>query len=304
MFFTFKAIRFSSILSHIQDEPVLGMRSVYQARQWNICWLSNKCDLESRFWATLADDGDVTDAIHGKMNLLLQPESSARCDPQEKDQIPFTSALDSLLLVLTTEQCTIAWQIIDTVIHRPTQLMFLQGSAATEQTFTVKTLITTLESIGKKYSISSNAGIVAVQYPGGTTIHSLFRLGIDDEFTSSFRSNIGHGSLQAQHLLAAELTIINTVSILTPWVANRIFMTLQPISVHDRIEFGGKMMPSSLTKSRRCPARQKRNRTAVLQFGDDETRALTRIPMEKPLNDMKFMRRHLLLRLIFTGTVH
>jgi hypothetical protein len=47
-----------------------------------------------------------------------------------------------------------------------------------------------------------------------------------------------------------------------------------------------------------------RNRTVVLQFDDGDTRALTRIPMEKQSNGMKFVRWQLPLRLLFAGTVH
>jgi hypothetical protein len=36
------------------------------------------------------------------------------------------------------------------------------------------------------------------------------------------------------------LIIIDDVSILTPWVANRVSMILQPISGYDQVEFGGK----------------------------------------------------------------
>jgi hypothetical protein len=58
--------------------------------------------------------------------------------------------------------------------------------------------------------------------------------------TESFRSNIGRDVLQIRQILAADLIIIDMISMLTPWVANRAYMTLQPISAHDRIKFGGK----------------------------------------------------------------
>jgi ATP-dependent exoDNAse (exonuclease V) alpha subunit len=61
---------------------------------------------------------------------------------------------------------------------------------------------------------------------------------------------------------------------------------------------------AGLAKGRRCRAIQMKNRTVVVQFDDDETRILTRIPMEKTSNGMKFVRFQLLLRLVFAGTVH
>jgi hypothetical protein len=61
---------------------------------------------------------------------------------------------------------------------------------------------------------------------------------------------------------------------------------------------------SGLVKGRRCRAIQIKSWTVVFQFEDGETRALTRIPMEKTSNGMKFIRCQLPLRLIFAGTVH
>jgi hypothetical protein len=118
--------------------------------------------------------------------------------------------------------------------------MFRQISAGTGKTFTVQALITELRASGRKCLICATTGIAAVQYPGGTTLHSLFRLGIDEEFRGSFRSNIGRDTPQAQHILDADLIVIDEVSMLTPWVANRVSLTLQSISDQDGVEFGGK----------------------------------------------------------------
>jgi ATP-dependent exoDNAse (exonuclease V) alpha subunit len=46
-----------------------------------------------------------------------------------------------------------------------------------------------------------------------------------------------------------------------------------------------------------------KNRT-VVQFNDDETRVLTRIPMEKISIRIRFVRCQLPSRLVFVGTVH
>jgi hypothetical protein len=61
---------------------------------------------------------------------------------------------------------------------------------------------------------------------------------------------------------------------------------------------------SGLARGRYCHAVQMRNRTAVPQFDDDETQVLTRIPMGKQSNGMKFVRWQLSLRLLFAGTVN
>jgi hypothetical protein len=47
-----------------------------------------------------------------------------------------------------------------------------------------------------------------------------------------------------------------------------------------------------------------KNQTVVFQFKNGETMAVTKTPLEKTLNGMKFMERQLLLLLIFAGTVH
>jgi hypothetical protein len=54
-------------------------------------------------------------------------------------------------------------------------------------------------------------GIAAVQHPGGITLHSLFRFGIDEEFAGSFRSNIGRGTFAVKIILDADLIIIYEV---------------------------------------------------------------------------------------------
>jgi hypothetical protein len=74
--------------------------------------------------------------------------------------------------------------------------MFLRGAAATGQTFTVKVLITALESSGKKCLICGTRGIAGAENRGGTTLYSPSRLGIDELLAGSFRSNIGCGTLQ------------------------------------------------------------------------------------------------------------
>jgi hypothetical protein len=88
--------------------------------------------------------------------------------------------------------------------------------------------------------ICGTAGFAAVQYPGGTTIHSLFRHGIDEQSQGGFRLNIGRGTPLARYILAADLIIIDEVSMLTAWVANRVLLTLSSISGYERIQFPGK----------------------------------------------------------------
>jgi hypothetical protein len=98
-------------------------------------------------------------------------------------------------------------------------------------------LIKTFESWSEECLICGAIGIAAVQHPRRTTLHSLFRLGIGKQFTGSFRSNGGRDAPLAGHFLAADLIIVDEVSMLTLWMANRVCITLQSISGHGRIEF-------------------------------------------------------------------
>jgi hypothetical protein len=141
---------------------------------------------------------------------------------------------------LTPEQHSVASKIIKAVLHETHQLTFLQGSVGTGKPFTVKALTNALQSHRKKCLIRGTTGIAAFQYPCETTLHFLFRLGIDEQSWGCFRSNIERGTPLAQYILAADLIIIDEVSILTPWVANRVSLTLQSISGYDIIQFGGK----------------------------------------------------------------
>jgi ATP-dependent exoDNAse (exonuclease V) alpha subunit len=198
--------------------------------------------LECRFRTQLADEGDTIDSVHHKLGALLHPESSACRDLQEENEMPLTFAVDESLSVLSSERHGVASQIIEAVIYQTDQLMFLQGSAGTGKTFTIKALIRRLRLLGEKCFICGTAGIAAAQYPGETTLHSLFRLGIDEEFAGRFRYNIDRGTFEAKYLLDADLIIIDEVSMLTPWVANRVSMTLHSILIQDQMQFGLKFI--------------------------------------------------------------
>jgi hypothetical protein len=120
--------------------------------------------------------------------------------------------------------------------------VFLQGSAGTGKTFAVRALINAFQSHRKKRLICGTPDIAVVYYPGGTILHSLFRLGIDEQSRGGIRSNIGRGTPLDRYILAADLIIIDEISMLTPWVANRVSLTLQSISGYERIQFGGKLI--------------------------------------------------------------
>jgi hypothetical protein len=66
--------------------------------------------------------------------------------------------------------------------------------------------------------------------PGGCTLHSLFKLAIDEESRRRFVSDIGPGSVHGECILRADLIMIAEVSMLTPWVVIRVAATLECIA--------------------------------------------------------------------------
>jgi hypothetical protein len=121
--------------------------------------------LETRFCDHLADDGDTLDSVRPKIDLLLHLFNMSSYDGLGDDQLSISSNPDSHLSLLTPEQHSVAFKIIKAVLYETHQLMFLQGSAGTRKTFTVKALIDALQSHHKKCLICGTTGIAAVQYP-------------------------------------------------------------------------------------------------------------------------------------------
>jgi hypothetical protein len=199
--------------------------------------------LEACLYDHLTDDGDTPDSIRRKIDLLFDPSDMSSYDGLGDDQLSISSDPDSYLSMLAPKRHSVAFKIIKVVLYETYQLMFLQGSAGTGKTFAVKALINAFQSHRKKCLICETTGIATVQYPGGTTLHSLFRLGIDEQPRGGFRSNIGPAAPLARYILAVDLIIFDEVSMLAPWVANRVSPTLQSISGYERIEFSGKRIP-------------------------------------------------------------
>jgi hypothetical protein len=136
--------------------------------------------LEPRFCDRLADDRETPDSVRRKIDLLLHPFDMLSYDGLGDDQLFISFDRDSHLFLLTPEQHSVASKIIKAVLHETHQLMFFQGSAGTRKPFAGKALINALQSHRKKCLICGTTGIGAVQYPCGTTLRPLFRLGIDE----------------------------------------------------------------------------------------------------------------------------
>jgi hypothetical protein len=147
------------------------------------------------------------------------------------DQPSIFSDPDSHLSLSTPEQHSVASKIVKVALHETHQLMYLQGSAGTGKIFSIKALINGFQCHCKKCLIYRTTGTTTVQYSGGTIVHSLVRLGIGEQSRGGFHSNIGRNIPLARYILAADLIIIDEVLTLTPWVVNRVSLTLRSISV-------------------------------------------------------------------------
>jgi hypothetical protein len=152
------------------------------------CHGANREVLKAGFWDHLADERDDVDSLRRQIDLLLYPDAFISCDLQGDDQMPLTSPPESALSPLTPEQHYVASQIIDAVMQKTNQLIFLQGSTGIGKTFIVKASIKTFESTHRKCLICGTIEIAAVQCHGETAFHSLFHLGIDEQGRDSFRS--------------------------------------------------------------------------------------------------------------------
>jgi hypothetical protein len=74
--------------------------------------------LECRFRLQLADERNVIDSVHRKIDALLHPESSACWNLQEENEVLLTFAVDESLSVLTSELHRVPSQIIEALIHQ------------------------------------------------------------------------------------------------------------------------------------------------------------------------------------------
>jgi Cdc6-like AAA superfamily ATPase len=151
------------------NRPASDIRLIWA--QMIDCGTSRK-SLETRFCDHLVDDGDTPDSVCRKIARMLYPFDLSSYNSLGDNQLSISSDPDSHLSLLTPKQHSAAFKIIKAVLHETRQRMFLQGSAGTRKTFTVKALINALQSHHKKYLIYRTTGIAAVQYPGRTTPHS------------------------------------------------------------------------------------------------------------------------------------
>jgi hypothetical protein len=183
-----------------------------------------------RDWKRLGDDGDDLAAIRIKIEEILwrfrapveRLEEGA--DLHERFEYAMAQLSD-----LSGEQSAFANEIIRSVERNSPKLMFLQDSAGTGKTHMVRMILSELHRRGIRCLVSATTGIAAVQYQGGQTLHSLFSLGIDEDRSSSFASNVGQGTARARLLLSARLIVIDEVSMLTPSVGRRVSLTLSSI---------------------------------------------------------------------------
>jgi hypothetical protein len=235
-----------------------------------VAYGADRSKLERIFWNKLLDEGDDADSLSEKIRALIDRHKQGFVPVDDHEQSHFTVQEESLWNSLTSHQGSVASQIIQTLQDNTDQLMFLQGSAGTGKTFTVNTLVENMRQSGLNCLICATTGIAAVQYSGGTTVHSLFHLGFDEQANSSFQSNIGSWQLYNKTISLSRLT--------------------HPIFRPMNFQW--------LAKGRCCRAIAIHNRTLFCEFDDEQTTTIIRVPLDKTSNGMTFVRP------VFVGTVH
>jgi hypothetical protein len=244
-----EAAREAGLIRDRQDEAVISVRDAIAMNRppselrfmvaQMIAYGANRETLLDLFIGELSDSGDTREDTIRKVSECISGVRHVFVAMPGEEEFGAAFQPDVARDTLTPEQNLVARAIVDAVVQDGVQLMFLQGSAGTGKTFTVRAIIEMLRRGGKKCLVCATTGIAAVQYRGGTTLHSLFRLGTDDQDHGGFQCHIGRESIDARHILSADLIVVDEVSMLTPEVANRMSLTLKCIS-QVRSEFGGK----------------------------------------------------------------
>ena len=106
--------------------------------------------------------------------------------------------------------------------------MFLQGRAGTGKTFTTKALINILKQQNRRVLITGTTGIAASQFKGEETVHSMFRLKIEQNLNNNeIRCNIGLHTFKAEEITTCSLIIIDKVSMMTTQTITGVDITLR-----------------------------------------------------------------------------
>jgi hypothetical protein len=229
---------------YIRDALELG-RPAYEIRflvALMVSYGAHRGALESQFWHAKAEDSDTAQDVHRRLDRLIDRDRYPSLEPRNRNAIVNLPDARRILAQLNDEQRQAALYIISAVLRPNPQnrLMFLQGAAGTGKTFTVSAVIAALQAMRRICLVCATTGIAAVQYPGGTTLHSVFKLGIDENSANGFVDHIGQGTPQAAYILEADLIIVDEVSMLTPWVADRVHRTLLSITGLQGLDFAGR----------------------------------------------------------------
>jgi hypothetical protein len=163
-------VKYLGLIRNTDDEARISMRDAIEMRRppsdlrfllaQISPYVSDRRDLECEFWQFFFDVDDTDESVRRKLDGVLHPEACL-------SGVLGAAGEDLTLACLTEGQRDVALQIIDAVLSDGDQLFFLQGSAGTGKTYTVKALMGELRRRGKKCLITATTGIAAVQYQGG-----------------------------------------------------------------------------------------------------------------------------------------
>lgn len=175
--------------------------------------------------------------LYNKMNLTIPKilEPFVENDYNEMNNQNIGNEINDLSFSFNDEQQYVIDAIITNINKSNGNLMFLQGQAGTGKTYLTQNLIKILQRMGKNVLITGTTGIAAAQYNGGSTLHSLFSLGIEKNAGNPvFKSNIGTKSYKAKMIIDCDLLIIDEVSMLTIQTANKVDFNLRYLMEYDK----------------------------------------------------------------------
>lgn len=146
---------------------------------------------------------------------------------------PFQTEAE-ILQNLNASQKSITLNITKKLLNGKSQMIYLQGRAGTGKTYTVNVIINLLNFYNYLVIPCGSTGIAASMYKGGTTIHSLFKIGIDENSSANF-CNIGKNSQRAELLRNVNVLIFDEASMITYELLNKVNFSLRTLRDSDSL---------------------------------------------------------------------
>lgn len=188
-------------------------------------WEEFREDMILDFLRNYDEDSAINLALHDLQSVFQQhgvacsryqlPTPTGNvADQQPHNQVQQQLLANSLIQTLNVEQRQAFEQIVDGVTNpSATKLFYLNGPGGSGKMYLYRTIISYLESLGLTVLATATTGIASTLMQGGRTVHSAF--GLPLKLDANSISQIRSGSIKALALVAANLIIIDEVTMMT-----------------------------------------------------------------------------------------